>query len=172
MLGAGARGAWLPQETILFDRSALSRRLDVEMAADARLLACEAILFGRTAMGEDVRSADLDDAWTIRRDGRLVYADRLRLRGDSRTILSGCATGRGARAIASIVLAEPGAETRLDGVRALLDEAPDGVEAGASTFDGLVAVRILAADGRALRRLLEPLLTLLHDGPLPRVWAL
>ncbi len=142
-LGAGARGAWLPQETILFDRSALSRRLDVTMAGDARLLACEAVLFGRTAMGEDVRSIALDDAWTVRRDGRLVYADRLRLHGDSRAVLGGGATGAGARAVASVLLAAPDAEARLDEVRALLDAAPDGVEVGASAFDGLLAVRSL-----------------------------
>ncbi|MGL4489603.1 MAG: urease accessory protein UreD, partial [Rhizobiaceae bacterium] len=34
----GSRLNWLPQETILFDRSALARTLNVELAADAQLL--------------------------------------------------------------------------------------------------------------------------------------
>src|SRR6266567_5137231 len=47
--------AWLPQETILFDRSRISRRIDIELAADASLLLCEIVVFGRSAMGEKMR---------------------------------------------------------------------------------------------------------------------
>ena len=41
--GAGAALEWLPQETILFDRCALDRRLDVDLAADARFLGVETL---------------------------------------------------------------------------------------------------------------------------------
>ncbi len=41
-VAAGAHVDWLPQETILFDRSALSRSLEVDLAADASFLAVEA----------------------------------------------------------------------------------------------------------------------------------
>ena len=54
-IGAGGRLAWLPQETILFDRARLSRRIDVDLAADASLVLAEALVFGRSAMGEAVR---------------------------------------------------------------------------------------------------------------------
>ncbi|MCB2133095.1 MAG: urease accessory protein UreD, partial [Rhodobacteraceae bacterium] len=49
---AGAEVRWLPQETILFDRCALRRRLRIDLAPDARLLAAEPLIFGRAAMGE------------------------------------------------------------------------------------------------------------------------
>ena len=48
----GAAVEWLPQETILFDRCALDRRLHVELAADAWFLGVETLVFGRAAMGE------------------------------------------------------------------------------------------------------------------------
>ena len=51
-VGAGARLAWLPQETILFDRARLKRRIDVDLAEGATLVMAEAVLFGRAAMGE------------------------------------------------------------------------------------------------------------------------
>lgn len=171
-LGPGAEGRWLPQETILFDRTALSRTLTVELAADSVFVGCESFVFGRTAMGEDVLETRLHDAWRVLRGGRLVFADSLRIAGDSRAVFAGGATGRGARAIATVVRAAPDAEARLPDLRALLDAAPADVEAGASAFDGLLVTRILASDGRALRRLLEPVLTFLTDGPLPRVWAI
>src|SRR5690242_13849901 len=50
--GTGAHLAWLPQETILFDDARISRRIDIDLAADASLLLCEIVVFGRTAMGE------------------------------------------------------------------------------------------------------------------------
>ncbi|HUG62859.1 MAG TPA: urease accessory protein UreD, partial [Methylomirabilota bacterium] len=172
-LSAGAVGAWLPQETIVFHDAGLDRRLDVTMAGDATLTACEAVVLGRTAMGETVRRLDLADRWTVRRDGRLVFVDALRIRGDAEAVLAGPASGGGAAAFATVLRVASDAESLVDPVRAVLDAAsgPD-LEAGASAFDGLLAVRLLARDGRALRRGLEPLLECLIAGPLPRVWAL
>src|SRR6185369_416671 len=57
----GASLDWLPQETILFDRSALKRTLTADVHPTGRLLAVEAILLGRTAMGEQIRNATLAD---------------------------------------------------------------------------------------------------------------
>lgn len=168
-IGAGAAADWLPQETILFDGAALSRRLDVEMAADARLLLVESVVFGRAAMGEQVTTCRLADRWRIRRGGRLVFADTLRLDGDPRAILAGAATGKGARAVATVLLAAPQAERRLDGVRAEL-EGFDGA-AGASAFDDLVVVRLAAASARTLRDRLVQVLVHIREADLPRVWS-
>lgn len=167
----GADLAWLPQEAILFEGSALERRLDVEMAADARLLAVESVVFGRLARGERVDHAYLFDRWRIRRGGRLVYAEGLRLEGGIARALSRPACGAGAMAAASLVLVAPDAEVRLDAVRERLEPlAGRGVEAGASAFDGLLSLRLLAPDPFALRTALVNILELLR-GPLPRVWS-
>ena len=80
-LGAGARLAWLPQATILFDGSRLDRRTEVQLAGDARFLGVEFLIFGRQAMGEDVHLGACRDAWRIRRDGALVFADTFRISG-------------------------------------------------------------------------------------------
>lgn len=170
---AGATAHWLPQETIVFDGAGLRRRLDVDLAGDARLVAVESVVLGRTAMGEEVTAVDLADHWRVRRDGRLIYADALRLSGDSRAILSGGATGRGARAFASILMAASDAASRLDGSRELIETlAVDGIEAGASAFDGLLSIRCLALDGRCLRTIVEPLIETLTGRPLPRAWSI
>ena len=80
-VGAGAALAWLPQETILFDRARLRRTIEVDLADDARLLLAEAIVFGRTGMGETVDEGALFDRWRVRRDGRLMHAEAVRLDG-------------------------------------------------------------------------------------------
>src|SRR5207302_1663388 len=48
---AGAHLAWLPQETILFDRARIVRRIDIDLAEEASLLLCEIVVFGRAAPG-------------------------------------------------------------------------------------------------------------------------
>ncbi len=110
----GASLDWLPQETILFDRSALKRTLTADVHPTGRLLAVEAILLGRTAMGEQIRNATLADSWRIRRGGKLAFADGLRFDGDSVAILANGATGGGAVAIATLVLIAPDAEAAID----------------------------------------------------------
>src|SRR5262245_27305439 len=81
-IASGARLNWLPQETIVFDQARLERRIDVELASDAALLMAEAVVFGRSAMGEAVRQGAFSDCWRVRRGGRLVFAETVRLGGE------------------------------------------------------------------------------------------
>ena len=80
-VGASGHLSWLPQETILFDRARLLRRIDIELAPDAALLMVEALVFGRAAMGEAIVRGLLADRWRVRRDGRLIFAESARLDG-------------------------------------------------------------------------------------------
>ncbi len=174
-VGRGARLSWLPQETIVFDGAGLERSLDVSIGAGAQFIACEAIVLGRAAMGETVRTVEVRDRWDITIDGRLVFADRLRLVGDAEAILAGPATGGGARAFATLVLAGAGAAERLDAVRGAIEAAVTavggGVEAGASALDGVVVARLIASSATPLRVTLARLLAALEGRPLPRVWS-
>ena len=76
------RLAWLPQETILFDRARLKRRIEVDLAEDARLLLAEAIVFGRSGMGETVDDGRFSTAGACSRGGKLVHAEAMRLDGE------------------------------------------------------------------------------------------
>src|SRR6201996_3034208 len=80
-VAANAHLAWLPQETILFDRARVARRIDIDLAESASLLLCEIIVFGRSAMGERMREGEFIDCWRLRRGGRLVFAENIRLDG-------------------------------------------------------------------------------------------
>ena len=53
--------------------------MSADVAGSGRLLAVESLVFGRTAMGERYDSGTLHDAWRIRCDERLMWADTLRL---------------------------------------------------------------------------------------------
>jgi len=167
-LGAGARLAWLPQSTILFDGARLDRRTEVQLAADARFLAVESLIFGRQAMGEDVHHGACSDAWRIRRDGVLVFADTFRIGGTVAAALDRPATLAGARAAAMLVYVAADAASRLEAVRAMLDGKQS--VAGASAWNGLLVVRAMARDGRTLQSDIAPLAQALGGHPMPRVW--
>jgi urease accessory protein len=170
---AGARIDWLPQETILFDGAALARTLEADLAEGARLLAVEAVVLGRTAMGETVRRGTLRDRWRIRRAGRLVFADDLRLEGAVAEIAALAPTLAGGRAFASLLLVADDAERFLAPVRAAMGPPSARMNGGASAFDGKLFARVVAADGLSLRRALLPAIAALRDGaPVPRVWRL
>lgn len=167
-VAAGARVNWLPQETILFNGSALERRLLVEMAADASLLLIESMIFGRAAMGETLTDIRLHDRIEIRIAGTPVFLDALRFAGDFQAHLSRAAIANGAGAMALILFASATAEGQLGALRGML---PDS--AGTSLIrDNLLAIRILASDGFALRRSVMPVLRRLNDDTLPRCWML
>ncbi len=113
---AGATLEWIPQETILFDRARLTRRVEASAAADARVLLADMLVFGRGARGEGFTAGAVSDAWRVRRDGRLIWADGLRLDGDLAPLRhrSGFA---GAEATAMLALVAPGAEAHLPALR-------------------------------------------------------
>ena len=163
----GAVLRWLPQETILFDEVRLHRSIDVDISEGASLLMAEAIIFGRTAMNESVHSGELVDRWRIRRNGRLAFAETLRLTGKIETLLARPAAGNGAVALATVVVA-PGDESLVEKVRAVL--AGCGSEAAISAWNGLAIVRLCAGDAALLRRDLVSVLNAVSGG-LPRLWT-
>jgi len=166
-VAAGAAFEWLPQETILYDRCALERRLDIELAADACFLGVESLVFGRTAMGESVESGWLRDTVRVRRAGALLLHDAIRLNGPIASMLARPAVGAGARAVATLIYVAPDAEQQLDAVRS----ATDAGECGVSAWNGMLLARILAPDGASLRGLTMAALAVLRaPRPLPRVW--
>jgi urease accessory protein len=168
-IGEAASLAWLPQETILFDRARLVRRLTVDMAASASLLLAEAVLLGRVASGERLQAGLFRDSWRIRRGGRLVFAEELKLSGDLEGVLAKRPTLSGHAAFATVLLAAPDGPQRMEAARALLTDR--AIEGGISTFDGLCVARLVAQDGARLRSALVPLLAAL-GGTVPRVWSL
>ena len=126
------------------------------------------MLFGRQAMGETLHSGHLHDRWRIRRDGRLIFADDLRVEGDIAARLAPQPAMVGCRAVATVLFVGATPERFLDQARAII-----GQGGGASAWNGKFLARLVEETGLALRQRLEPLLALLLGGqPLPKVWQL
>ena len=143
---ACSRLDWLPQETILFDGARLRRRLAVEMAADASLMLVETAVFGRAAMSERVHCGLFRDRWRIRRGGRLVFAEDVRLEGAIAAALARPAVANGGRAVATCLLVAPDAEARLAEARAGQERA-----APSAAFPPMTACSLHASSRRTPR---------------------
>jgi urease accessory protein len=171
-IGPDADLAWLPQETILFDGGALERRLDIEMAPGSRLLAVEALVLGRQAMGEQVTQGHYRDRWRIRRSGRLIHAEDLALGPQVASLAARPAVLSGARALATVLLVAEGAERYVEPARALVGQR-GGVSAWDVGGDGKLLARLVADSAYDLRRHLVPLIALLNGkAGVPKVWSI
>ena len=167
-VAAGGTLAWLPQETILFDRAPLHRRIEVDLADNAQLVLIEPLVFGRTGMGEAVRNGALHDTWRVRQNGRLIYAEGTQLSGHIEQSLGESAVANGGVGIAT-ALVVPGDETRTDAVHAMGGEFRG--EVGVSTWNGRTVLRFCARDGAALRHDIICALGTIRAAPLPRNWT-
>jgi urease accessory protein len=172
--GANAWAEWLAQETILFDGARLRRSFAAELAPGARMLAVESVVFGRQAMGEELRLGLLHDSWRIRRAGRLIWADTMRLEGDIGRLRRAPFGFGHARACATLLYAAEAAGELLDPVRTLLEDGAD--ESGVTLLDGLLIIRLLDSDAPRLRARVVSVAGLIRHAAagisrtLPRVW--
>lgn len=164
---AGACAEWLPQESILFNRCAVDRVLEVDVAEGGWFLGIETLVFGRAAMGEVVETARLADTIRVRQAGRLTLHDGIRINGEVAPALARAAIGAGGGAVATLVMVAPNAAASLDSLRDAL--AP--FDAGVSAWDGMLVARVAAQDGACIRSAIVAGLAVLRDGrALPRVW--
>ena len=171
----GATLQWLPQETILFDGGRLNRSTEIRVASTARLIAMDWLVLGRAASGEMVRHGAFRDDWRVYRDGRLVWADAFRLRGDIEALVHRPSLLAGHTSIATILYAAANAPANLDRVRAIL--AGLACKAGATIVNGLMICRFAAKAAAELRRAVTDFLRAFRDGlegltpALPKVWG-
>jgi len=161
---AGGQLAWLPQETILFDRARLKRSIEIDLAENAALIMTESQVFGRAAMGEFMTEGHFFDRWRLRRNRQLIFADSARLDGAIAEKLKRRSVTAGGIAIATVLIA-PGDETAIAPVRTIECAG----EIGISAWNGIAFARLVARDGAALRRDLIAVLTALGQS-VPRLW--
>ncbi len=157
---------WLPQETILFNAARLRRHFAITLGPQTQLLAAEMLVLGRAAHGERLCAGSVLDRWRVRRGGALIWADSLRIADPAAAQRF---TLDGAGAMATLLLAMPGAASHRDTLRALSDGgaslvAPDLLVARWLGEAGAVRAAVAAA----IPVLREAALG--HPPRLPRLW--
>ncbi len=174
-VGERAWAEWLAQETILFNRARLRRTLTAEVDPGGHLLAVESVVFGRTAMNERFDEGLLHDAWRVRRNGTLIWADAVHLSGDIRARREEPFGFGTAVAYATVLYVGADASGRLAGAREILARLQ--LPAAATTFDGVLLVRMMGDDALRLKSAVMGLAAWIrHEAGgcarhVPRVWC-
>jgi urease accessory protein len=163
----GGHLAWLPQETILFDHACAERRIEIDLAEGASLLLCESVIFGRSAMGETMRHGRFVDRWRMRRGGKLVFAETVRLDGAIGELLERPAVAKAGVAIGTALIA-PGDAALVESLREVSDSF--GAEVGISAWNGIAMARFCAQDAAKLRADMMTVLGRAAGRALPRLW--
>jgi urease accessory protein len=159
--------SWLPQETILFDRARVLRRIDIDLAESASLLLCEIVVFGRAAMGERMLHGEFVDRWRLRRGGRLVFAENVRLDGNIGEKLASPAIANGGVAVGTALIV-PGDEALVERIREVTRSLSG--EVGISAWNGFAMARFCAQDAARLRADMMAVLGRASCSALPRLW--
>jgi urease accessory protein len=116
----------------------------------------------------------LHDSWRIRRSGRLIWADAMRLDGDIAGLRRAPFGFGDAVACTTLLYAGPDAAALLEPVRAALMESAG--DSGVTLLDGLLIVRLLDGDASRLRSQVINVAALIRhtaagiSRALPRVW--
>jgi urease accessory protein len=170
-----AKLAWLPQETIVFNRGRLSRNTEIELSSGAELLALEWLVLGRAAHGEAVVGGHISDSWRVRNDDRLIWADSFHAADETFPHLHRKALLWNCKAVGTLIYFGPHLDARLEFLR---DLAPSlGCHCAVTSVGGLVIARFAAevcSDlGLALRGFLQQFSRELGPGPfrVPKMWS-
>lgn len=162
---------WLPHETILYDGSRFSRKIDVSLDASSSVLLGEMVVFGRLASGEVMGAGHMQDHWQIRHDGQLIHAEAFRLTGDIRASLDHLAGAGRAGVMATLLMLAP--EDLGPLATSLRDiSIPDGARVEVSSWNGKLVVRCIAAELHLIKPVIGKILEQMISSPLPRTWAL
>jgi urease accessory protein len=171
----GAKVAWLPQETIVFNWARLNRETEIELSSGAELLALEWLVLGRAAYGEKVVGGHIKDTWRVTKDARLIWADSFRITEDIFPHLHRKALLSNFTAIATLIYFGPDLEARLELMREIAASVP--CQHAATLVGGVIVVRFAAefsSDLRlGLRHFLQEVGRKLGDSTfrVPKMWA-
>ena len=175
-IGTDAHCAWLPQETILYQKSDLSRSLVFHMYSQSSLLMCETVVLGRHAHGETLTTFNLHDRWRIYYNDQLVHREDNILDLARRQALTDTSALAGKISMTTLVYIGCDAEDQLHQIRSFCQPDNDHVSAGCSAWKTCgttkLIARFLTTDFYHVKPRLTSIIGCLNDGQVPKSWAI
>ena len=157
---------WLPQDTILFSKSDLSRETTIRIEDNSEFLAFDQIVLGRSAMGENIQKSNFHDKWKIYKGENLIYFDQS---GWKNTVPLNCAGLKGIKSYASFYYVGVKAETYEQKLKNM-NQVQKNVYVGSSLRNGCLLVRMFGSDAKAIKDKAILLLWEIWQLDTPDVW--
>tara|TARA_A100001011_G_C14232161_1_gene809345 strand:- start:102 stop:1061 length:960 start_codon:yes stop_codon:yes gene_type:complete len=169
IVGPNSSISWMPLETIFFNGGKLRRRINIDLKTNSNFLGIETLIFGRKAMGEIVNSGELDDAWQIYKDNKLLYSDFNKIKGNINKKIFKSFVLKGNNIFCNIVYT--GKKIRIYEKKILSYANKSKYFLGASVVNGVLLLKILAKDIMDIRDFLNDLIEIFGKNfNLPKIW--
>ena len=157
---------WLPQDTILFSKSDLSRKITIRIEDNSEFLAFDQIILGRSAMGENIQKSNFNDKWKIYKGDKLIYFDQS---GWRESVPLHCAGLKGIKSYASFYYVGVKAEVYEQKLKNM-NQVQKNVYVGSSLRNGCLLVRMFGSDAKAIKDKAILLLWKIWQLDTPDVW--
>jgi urease accessory protein len=164
---------WLPQESIFYNGTRASLKLEVTLAKDARFIGWDIYCFGRTASAERFERGECGLSTSISRAGKPIWIERGLIRGGDPLLVA--APGLAGEPVTGALLAvAPGLSSDL--VRACRALQPRRGNGTVTMLSDLLVARYLGPSSEAARIYFSDLWALMRPALIgcepstPRIW--
>ncbi len=175
-LKQGAKLAWAPQETIVFDGSKFKRNSIFQLVSSSKLLLCETVILGRQASGETLSHFNFEDRWKIYQEGQIIHREDMILNQRLPELLTGNAGIAGMKSITTLVYIGDDALDLAASTRQALQAFDPSVICGCSGLQigpaKKLICRFLASDHYHVKPKLSAILASLNNQHMPKSWAI
>ncbi len=169
-VGSNSYVSWMPLETIFFNEGKLRRRINVDLDKSSHFLGIETIIFGRKAMGEIINKGELNDAWQIYKDGKLIYSDFNKINGNINNKILNPFILKGNNIICNIIYT--GNNIKSYSKKLLNYLKNSNYFSGISLVNEILVIKVLAKDILEIRNFLDDLILIFDNNfNLPKIWS-
>ena len=170
IVGNNSYVSWMPLETIFFNGGKLRRRLNIDLKPSSNFLAVETLIFGRKAMGEVVKSGELDDALQIYKNNKLLYSDFNKIKGNINKKILKSLVLKGNNIFCNVIYT--GKKMRIYEKQISKYADKSKYFFGVSIVNGVLLLKILANNINDIRNFLSDLVKIFGKNfNLPRIWS-
>tara|TARA_A100001011_G_scaffold291936_1_gene303578 strand:+ start:2842 stop:3807 length:966 start_codon:yes stop_codon:yes gene_type:complete len=170
IVGNNSYVSWMPLETIFFNGGKLRRRLNIDLKSSSNFFGVETLIFGRKAMGEIVKSGELDDALQIYKNNKLLYSDFNKIKGNIDKKIFKSLVLKGNNIFCNVVFT--GKKLRMYEKKILSYANKSKYFFGVSVVNGVLLIKILAKNIIDIRDFLSDLVKIFGKNfNLPKIWS-
>ncbi len=162
---------WLPKELILFDKSKLRRKININLSGNSNLIFCETSIFGRKAMSEQIKNILFSDQWKINVNSCLKHFEAINMQGSMIDNYKNNYTFANKSALSTILIFGEIIHKAEYELRKIIENI-DNHYCEMTKFDDKIIIRSLSNDNYDLKKTLNFIIkNIIHD-KLPKSWDL
>jgi len=162
---------WLPKELILFDKSKLRRKININLSGSSNLIFCETSIFGRKAMSEKIKNISFSDQWKINVNSSLKHFEAINMQGSMIDNYKNNYTFANQSSLSTILIFGD----IIHQLESELRKVTKNIEnhyCEMTKFDDKIIIRCLADDNYDLKKTLNFIMKNIIKDKLPKSWDL